>query len=52
MIIRTIVIPVVLLLVGLLFFAACLGEKVTKDKIVYAAIAVVDICLALLAVIW
>ena len=52
MIIRTVVIPVVLLLVGLLFFAACLGEKITKNKIVYAVIAVVDIGLALLSTIW
>lgn len=47
---KTVIIPVLLILFGVLFLLACIGEKEYKNKIVYAVTAIALFALLLVTV--
>lgn len=49
MVFKTIIIPILAVLLGLLFFAACLGEKKFENKVLYGAIALILMIMLLLS---
>lgn len=47
---KTVIVPVLLILFGILFLLACIGEKDHRNKIVYAVTAVALFTLLLVTV--
>ena len=47
---KTVIVPVLLILFGVLFLLACIGEKDHRNKIVYAVTAVALFALLLVTV--
>ena len=52
MVLKTVIIPALLILFGILFLLACIGEKDHRNKIVYAVTAVALFALLLLVTVW
>lgn len=46
---KTIIIPVLLALLGVLFLLACIGEKTYQNKVLYAVVASVLLALLLIS---
>ena len=47
MVLKTIIIPALLILFGIIFLLACIGEKVYQNKVLYAVLASVMLALLL-----